>query len=98
MAVSRRSSCEFSAAVGASSLGCLARFFSLVSEEVAKGRKLPAVAAMLPATGLWAVLHHTDVAGAVLAGRAAVAAGAATSLYGGHTIHHTAVVARRLNG
>lgn len=80
MTVSCRSSCEFSAAVGARGLGCLARFFSLVSEEVAKGRKLPAVAAVFPATGLWAVLHHADVAGAVLAGRATVAASAATSL------------------
>lgn len=98
MAISRRSSCEFSAAVGASGLGCLARLFSLVSEEVAKGRKLPAVAAMLPATGLWAVLHHADVAGAVLAGRATVTASAATSLYSGHTVHHTAVVTCRLKG
>jgi hypothetical protein len=80
MAVSRRGSCEFSAAVGASRLGCLARLLSLVSEEVAKGRELPAVAAVLPATGLWAVLHYADVAGAVLASRAASAASAAASL------------------
>lgn len=98
MAVSRRSSCEFSATVGAGGLGCLTRLFSLMSEEIAKGRKLPAVAAMLPAAGLWAVLHHADVARAVLAGRATVAASAATSLYGGHTVYHAAVVTRRLNG
>lgn len=61
--VPRRRPRELGPAVGARRLGGLARLFALVAEEVAEGRELAPVAAVLPALGLGAVLHHADVVG-----------------------------------
>lgn len=52
---------------------------------------------MLPATRLWSVLHHTDVASAILAAGAASRSSAAR-LHGGHAVHHAAVLSGGLDG
>ena len=63
VAVPRCCPCELGSAVGARSLGGLARFLTLVPEEVAEGRELAAVAAVLPALGLGATLNDANLAG-----------------------------------
>src|SRR3569833_210944 len=60
--VPRRRSRELGAAERARDLGRLARFLALVPKEVAEGRELAAVAAVLPALGLGPRLHHPDAA------------------------------------
>lgn len=60
VAVPCRGPGELRATVWAGGLGGLARLLSLVPKEVAEGRELPAVAAVLPALGLGPALDHPD--------------------------------------
>lgn len=53
---------EFSATVGTRCLCCLAGLLSLVPQEVAKGRELATVAAVLPTLGLGSALDDANVA------------------------------------
>lgn len=62
MSVSGRCSRELGATVRAAGFGGLSRLFTLVSQEVAKRRKLAAVAAVFPALGLGPAVEHADVA------------------------------------
>ncbi len=80
VAVPRCCPCELGSAVGARSLGRLARFLTLVPEEVAEGRELAAVAAVLPALGLGATLNDANLAGIRRAAH-----------YGGNRVHHARV-------
>jgi hypothetical protein len=62
VAVSGSGPGELGTAVGASRLGGLSRLLALVAEQVAKGRELASIAAVLPAAGLGPALHDTNVA------------------------------------
>ena len=53
---------EFGAAVGAGGLGRLAGLLALVTEQVAEGGELAAVAAVFPAARLGTALDNADVA------------------------------------
>lgn len=83
VSVSSRRSGKFGAAVGASGLGCLARLFALVAEEVAKGGKLSTVASVLPASRLGPARGHPS-GGAIRGGGGRA---------GRHLVHHRAVLA-----
>jgi hypothetical protein len=61
VAVACRCPRELGSAVGTGGLRRLARFFPLMAEEIAKGRKLPSVAAVFPTLGLGPALYNPDV-------------------------------------
>lgn len=66
MSVSGRRPRKFGAAVGAAGFGGLSRLFSLVAQEVTKGRELAAVAAVFPALRLGPALDDADMAACVV--------------------------------
>lgn len=94
VAIAGRCPGELSAAVGARRLGGLPRLLALMSQEVAKGRELPPVAAMLPAPWLGPALHYSDVP-ALGGSRGRLAANATRSHDCWHLVHHTAIVSYR---
>ena len=61
MAIASRGAGEFSATVRAGCLGGDTGLFSLVTEQIAEGRELTAVAAMLPALGLGLAVNHPHI-------------------------------------
>jgi hypothetical protein len=62
VAVPRRRSRELGAAVGAAGLGRVSGLLALVTQQVAKGAELSAVASVFPALRLRPALYHSDVA------------------------------------
>lgn len=60
MSVACRCSCELSPTTGTVGLGCCPRFFTLVSEQVAKSGELSSIAAMVPTLRLPWVLNNAD--------------------------------------